>query len=101
MVSVQDIQGYLDRNHATEARQGKKRRTLYGCFKFIAPMPTFASVGDYLILAQCLEWMKKNNQKYTRQEVARSLKYFEDYDPRDIKVRRQLVDSLIALGQDI
>jgi len=96
-----DIQSCLSKNHASEKRKGHNIRTLYGGFKFIRTMPTFSALGDFVILAQCVEWMNKNNQKINENEIARSLKYFEDYDSGKRKSNNALVEYLTALGRDM
>jgi hypothetical protein len=51
--------------------------TLLGIYKKLRVMPSFASLGDYIILRRCVIFMKKNNLKILNGEIRRAMKYFK------------------------
>lgn len=64
-------------------------------------MPTYAGLGDYVILAACISWMRNNNQSFTLKEIRRCFNYFEDYDSRNVAFYKDLVEQLAASGDPL
>ncbi len=65
--------------------------TLYGIYKKIRIMPTYAGLGDYVILSRCVSWMRENNLIVKRIEIRQSMMYFQP--STTIKDRNQLIKT--------
>ncbi len=66
--------------------------SLYGAYKLIRVMPTYAGLGDWVILYSCVDFLRKIDTPPTRQEIWRSMHYFQP--ALSIGTKRQLTETL-------
>lgn len=71
------IKNTLSLNHKSASKHGNITRTLYGCYKLIRPMPLYAGLGDFIVLSECVKWLRELNQPPNKNEIRRCMMYFE------------------------
>lgn len=70
--------------------------TLYGAYKLIRTMASYAVLGDYVVLSQCVEFLKRKGLSITEKEIYRCFKYFEDYERNCWGLYKNLSSSLMG-----
>jgi hypothetical protein len=89
------IQKTLHSRNGINKRRGDKL-TLYGAYKHVRVMPTFGSLGDYVILSQVVDFFKSEKIHFTETEVKRCFRYFEDYNPKRWRGGKSMLVSLMG-----
>src|SRR3990167_10306103 len=76
-------------------RKVGKKMTLLGAFKMLRVMPSFAALGDYVLLSQSVDFFRKNSLKFSKRDLRLCLNRFEDYSSRTVAINRNFVDALL------
>ncbi len=89
------IKKTLDSHQTSREKNDLARRTLYGVYKLIRQMPSFAGLGDFVILSSCVNWLRNINQNPTLTEIRRTMLYFNP--PLSTSFRIQLANTFSDL----
>ena len=85
------IKKTLESYQKSQSKKGMMNISLYGAYKLIRPMPIHAGLGDFVILSECIKWLREMEQKPTETEIRRCMMYFNPEESQSF--RKQLAKT--------
>ena len=94
--NADEIQTTLDGYHKKESKRGNILRRLTGIYRLIRQMSKHSGLGDFIVLSQCVDWLKVNNQEPKKSSIRRCLLYFQPLPTQ--KERMELAETFFNDG---
>lgn len=72
------LNGILKHRQDDKRENRKGVPTLVGIYKHIRQMPTFSSLGDYIVLSMCVQWLKGLKLTVDEVSIRRCMRYSKE-----------------------